>query len=117
MKRQAQQPLCKGAGGDFGEARKARSPAPRSNRQKAYPMLAAQRRAAARAVEVMVELVSQENRLRSVDAGTERVAALGDQPVQTQNRREIKRDAPRAHGIVGKDDHAAETRFVFAAND
>src|SRR5258708_1636573 len=116
MKRQTKQLLCKGAGGNFGQAGQSGCPLPRTESEYIHGMPAVQARVATLTVEMMVKLMGKEDRQGATDAAAGCNAVLPDQFVQAPDRRNVKRDGRRTRGIFRMDDDAAEPGIVPAAN-
>src|SRR4026209_597096 len=116
MEGKAEQSLRKGAGGNFAKAGQAGCPLPPARAEYPYAMPATQSVRSPQTIEVMVKLVSEENRQSGVYAKADLRAPLRDQPIQPADRRKIKHNEQWALDILGIDDDAAETGVAFAAD-
>ena len=117
MEGQTEQSLRKGAGGNLAKTGKAGCPLPPAHAEYPHTMPATQSVGTAQTIEVMVKLVSQENRQSGVNAKADLRAPLRDQPIEPPDRRKIERNEQWVRDILGIDDDAAETGLAFAADN
>src|SRR6266850_6206968 len=113
MKGKAEQLLRECARRDLGKSRQPCSPCPPSQRYNAHAVPVDQCLLPAHAIEMVIKLVSEEDRRGPLDAPIE-ARLPGDERIEATYRRRVKRDGLRAERVLRVNHRAAEAGLAVA---